>query len=232
MYKKRELAKIKKKQEDLDLSNTIQDKIFICKKDIPCRNGTFMQGTPVFLDTDGRAGIGKVYDVAQWSPDIVNTFDYTNCYNDYSIKRITKKELHKYFEYSQELTLAYRDRKRMIGKQENDDSNVHHQEHIALTTIVITVITAFILFLIFACLKLNAAWLIGIIVIASIVIMYAWSSVMYAWCSNEKRIKDKADFIKTAKSDLRELAYRGESRAILCPTYKGENYVQRSKERS
>lgn len=214
MYKK---TASKKEQENLDLYNTIEDTIFICKKDIPCRNGTFIRGTPVFLDTDGKASIGNLYDVTQWNPCIVNTFDYTNCFNDYSIKRITKKELPKYFEYNQELTLAYKDRKRMIEKQGNDDEHHYHQRRIALTY-AITVMSAFILALIFGCLKLTSiAFLtVGIIVIADIVLMYAW-------ISGEKRIKDKADFIKAAKRDLRELAYRGENRAILCPTYKSDS---------
>ena len=121
MYKKtvskKELAKIKKEQENLDLYNAVKNKVFICKKDIACEKGTFMRGSPIFLDDDGGACIGHLYDLTQWDRFKWTRFEfnYKYCFSDYCLKRISVKMLPEYFEYSHDLTLAYQERLRMAS---------------------------------------------------------------------------------------------------------------------
>ena len=217
MYQKKinekEIVKREKEQKDLVLSNTLANTLFICKKDILCKKGIFMQGTPVFLDTDGKASIKNIYDPMQWNK---YGHDYKVCFNDCCLDRITADNFSEYFEYNRELTLAYENIRRVANKLAIE-SNSYIDFLIDLEPLKfgLSLVMLFVFFFILLKATIAAlvtigfgAFLIGII-----------GKQFYFQRKRDLASKKYREFVALAKQDLKELAYRNESRAICYQSY-------------
>ena len=213
-----EIAAIKIEQKNLDLYNEVKDKAFICKKDIYCKHGIFMQGSPVFLGADGKAQIGKIYDVTNWKyPE----FDYTfSCFSDTVTDNISLENLSEYFEYSSELSLNHEESKR---RWETFNKQKHKYQQYELDTslwgVAAAVLASILCLLNKYMIDALFVFLIGVCVLGR---------ALYILHKRNKIINEQDEFSQIAKQDLRELAFRGECRAACYRAYEEAKEQERA----
>ena len=210
---KKEIVKRENEQKDLVLSNTLANTLYICKKDILCKKGIFMQGTPVFLDTDGKASIKNIYDPTQW-----NKFghDYKVCFNDCCLDRITADNFSEYFEYDRELTLAYETTRRIANKLAMESNNyIDYLCNLEPLGFGLAVVILFVFF--FMLLKATIAALVTIGFGAFLIGIIG--KQFYYQRKRDLVLKEYKEYVELAKQDLKELAYRSENRAICYWAY-------------
>lgn len=204
-----EIAQIKLEQKDLDLYNIIKDNAFICKKDIRCKKGIFTQGSPVFLGTDNHARIGKVYDMTNWK---YWEFDYIRCFDDSPEDEITSENLSEYFEYNQELSLIYQDKKRTEKDLLAKKHQCYNYEYSDTVFWVIAAGIAVPLFVFFT----------RMIVLFSITTALSMANMACLFSrifKRKKAVETYEEFVETAKQDIKEFAFRGECRAVCYQAY-------------
>ena len=107
---KREMKEFKEEQKSLNLHDHVEGRVFVCKKDIPCKEGVFLKNSYVFLSADDNIKIKKIYDVSNW---IYFDFTYFSCFCDYISIDITKNNFSEYFELNEDLTLPYNSLKKI-----------------------------------------------------------------------------------------------------------------------
>ena len=150
-------------------------------------------------------------------------------------KRITKKELSEYFEYNNELTLAFEERKRTaiaLWKKSQEPffyiSDRFNNDTIqSLVFLLLVLASPILLGLVMISILYLITFLLKWHILKAMIIVFVYTAIigaaLYRKHKRKKAMDEYKEYVKTAIEDLGELAMRGENRAVLCPTYIGIN---------
>ena len=212
-----EITTVKIKPENLDSYSEIKNRVFICKKDVYCKDSIFVQGSPVFLELNENAEIEYIYDISTWNGMELN---YKECRRDLAVSTIPFENLSKYFEYSYDLTViydvAYKKSRELIKKCcEYNKYDMYQATTIGWSAAAIIMGLIFLMYL--------SAWLkyttVLIIALTTTLLAMAFMGRIFYYMYKHSILREECErYIWTKKQDFKEYAYRYKNRAACCQT--------------